>query len=91
MDAVFLQQNSFDEVDGVTNPDRLRLMFDMVKEIIDTPVSIKGKEEIRSHFNFIRQAFLDWNYMKPNEDGFEKQKTKLVNLVKQHEHAQENV
>lgn len=91
LDAVFLQQSSFDEVDGVTDPDRLRLMFDMVKEVIDTPVSIKGKEEIRSHFNFIRQAFLDWNYMKPNEDGFEKQKTKLVNLVKQHEHAPKNV
>ena len=91
LDAVFLQQNSFHEVDGVTNPQRLRLMFDMVREIIDTDMDIKGKEEIRSHFNFIRQAFLDWNYMGPDEDGFEKQKTKLLNLIKQREHAPENI
>jgi V/A-type H+-transporting ATPase subunit A len=90
-DAVFLQQNSFHEVDGVTHPDRLRLMFNLIREVIDTPVRIKGKEEIRSHFNFIRQAFLDWNYMKPDDEGFEKQKTKLLNLVKQHEHAPENI
>ncbi|RKN80342.1 V-type ATP synthase subunit A [Ulvibacterium marinum] len=91
LDAVFLQQNSFHEVDGVTTPDRLRAMFDMVKEIIDATVGIKGKEGIRSHFNFIRLAFLDWNYMKPDEEGFEKQKMKLVNLVKQREHVAENV
>ena len=86
-----MQQNSFHEVDGVTHPDRLRLMFDTVREIIDGPVVIKGKEEIRSHFNFIRQAFLDWNYMRPDDERFEKQKIKLLNLVKQNEHAPENI
>ena len=91
LDAVFLQQNSFHDVDGITTPDRLRLMFDMVREIIDAPVEIQGKEEIRSHFNFVRQAFLDWNYMRPGGEGFDKQKTKLLNLVKLREHAPENV
>ncbi|UJH69125.1 V-type ATP synthase subunit A [Allomuricauda sp. SCSIO 65647] len=91
LDAVFLQQNSFHEVDGVTDPDRMRLMFNMVREIIDADVGLKGKEEIRSHFNFVRQAFLDWNYMRPDEEGFEKQKTKLLNLVKKRGHVAENV
>ena len=91
LDAVFLQQNSFHEVDGVTHPERLRLMFNMVKEVIDAPLDIKGKEEIRSHFNFIRQAFLDWNSMRPDDEEFEKQKTKLLNLVKQKEHVAENI
>ncbi len=91
LDAVFLQQNSFHEVDGVTNPERLRDMFDMIKEVIDTSLEIKGKEEIRWHFNLIRQAFLDWNYMRPDEDGFENQRTKLLNLVKQMEHASEDI
>lgn len=91
LDAVFLQQNSFDEVDGVTNPKRLRAMYDMIRDIIDTPVNITGKTEIRSHFNFIRQAFLDWNYLKPDDEAFNKQKTKLISLVKQKEYAAENV
>lgn len=91
LDAVFLQQNSFDEVDGVSNPKRLRIMCDMVLKIIDTPLSIKGKEEIRSHFNFVRQAFLDWNYMKIDDSEFEKQKTKLLNLIKQRAYATEDL
>lgn len=91
LDAVFLQQNSFHEVDGVTHPERLRAMFNMVKEVIDTPVDIKGKEDIRSHFNFIRQAFLDWNYMGQDEAGIEKQQTKLLNLIKHMGHVAENI
>jgi V/A-type H+-transporting ATPase subunit A len=91
LDAVFLQQNSFHNVDGVTNPKRLRVMYDMVKDIIDTPLSINGKTEIRSHFNFIRQAFLDWNNLALDDEAFHKQKIKLVTLVKQKQHASENV
>ncbi|WP_303315767.1 V-type ATP synthase subunit A [Flavivirga abyssicola] len=90
-DAVFLQQNSFHEVDSVTSPDRLRLMFDVVKEIIDAQITIKGKEKIRSHFNFIRQAYIDWNSMRVDDTGFEKQKSKLLNLLKIKSHVTENV
>ena len=91
VDAVFLQQNSFHEVDGVTPPERLRTMFDLVWEIVGAPVDSKGKEEVRSHFNFLRQAFIDWNTMRPDEEGFEKQKKQIRNLIKQESHAQENV
>jgi V/A-type H+-transporting ATPase subunit A len=87
LDAVFLQQNSFDDVDGVTNPERLRTMFDMVKYIIDSPIHAETKDEIRTHFNFLRQAFIDWNYLKPDDPAFEQQKTKIMNLVKQKAHA----
>jgi V/A-type H+-transporting ATPase subunit A len=91
VDAVFLQQNSFHEVDGVTNPERLRMMFDLVWNIVTSPVGIRGKSDIRSHFNFLRQAFIDWNTMRTDEDGFEKQRHKILNLIKQGTHAQENV
>lgn len=91
LDAVFLQQNSFNEVDGVTNPERLRLMFDMVFKIIEAPIELHGKEDIRTHFNFLRQAFLDWNYMTMDDTNFDKQKTKLINLVKQRTYAEEDL
>jgi V/A-type H+-transporting ATPase subunit A len=87
VDAVFLQQNSFHVVDGVTSPERLRMMFDMVWKIIVSPVNISGKSNIRSHFNFLRQSFIDWNMMPPEEEGFKNQKHKILNLVKQGKHA----
>lgn len=91
VDAVFLQQNSFHEVDGVTNPQRLRDMFDMVWKIVNAPIEIKGKDKIRSHFNFLRQAFIDWNSLQPDEEGFESQKHRILNLIKQGAHGKENV
>ncbi|MFD1615322.1 V-type ATP synthase subunit A [Gelatiniphilus marinus] len=91
LDAVFLQQNSFHDVDGVTNPERLRIMFDMLRHIIETPVNIEIKDDIRSHFNFVRQAFIDWNYLKLNDPQFDKQKSKILNLVKQKANVKENV
>ena len=87
VDAVFLQQNSFDEVDGVTSPERLSLMYDMAKEIIDAPVELKDKAKIRSHFNFLRQAFLDWNQLSTEAEGFEAQKSKLMNMLQPKSYA----
>ena len=87
LDAVFLQQNSFHEVDGVTSPERLRMMYDMVWKIIESPVEIKGKTEIRSHFNFLRQAFIDWNMLLPDDEGFDNQKKQVLNLIKKGQHA----
>jgi V/A-type H+-transporting ATPase subunit A len=91
LDAVLVQQNSFHEVDGVTPPERLRIMFDMVREIIEAPVNIPGKEEIRSHFNFLRQAFIDWNMLPQDDERFEEQKSQLRNLIKRGAHVKENV
>jgi V/A-type H+-transporting ATPase subunit A len=91
VDAVFLQQNSFHPVDGVTKPQRLREMFDLAWKIVSTPVGIKGKDNIRSHFNFLRQAFIDWNTTRQDEADFDKQKHRILNLIKQGTHGQENV
>jgi V/A-type H+-transporting ATPase subunit A len=91
LDAVFLQQNSFDAIDGVTNPERLRIMFDMVRHIIEAPAHMDVKDDIRSHFNFLRQAFIDWNYLKLDDPKFDSQKSIILNLVKQKANVEENV
>jgi V/A-type H+-transporting ATPase subunit A len=91
VDAVFLQQNSFHPVDGTTNPDRMRTMFDVVRRIVDAQIDIEEKSAIRSYFNFLRQAFLDWNYLEEGTEAYDKQKTKLINLLKTKVHAEENV
>ena len=67
------------------------MMCDMVKKVLEAPVVIEGKEGIRTHFNFLRQAFLDWNYLKPDDERFEKQKKKLLTLIKQMGHVTEDV
>jgi V/A-type H+-transporting ATPase subunit A len=90
-DAVFLQQDAFHDVDGVTSPERLRMMFDLVWKIVESPVTIKGKQEIRSHFNYLRQAFIDWNMLPLEDERFEAQRSKILKLIKQGKHDTENV
>ncbi len=90
-DSVFLQQNSFHEVDGVTNPERLHLMFDVLQEVLEHPVSLKDKEQIRSHFNYIRQAFLDWNYTPVDHPDFDVQLERIREIVKQQMYATEDL
>ncbi|MBK7409930.1 MAG: hypothetical protein IPJ40_18915 [Saprospirales bacterium] len=91
VDAVFLQQNSFHEVDGVTTPDRLRLMFDLVKEVVDSPITIEGKKK----YSLISISSTSLYGLEFDEgrrsEGFERQKSKILHLVKQGGYVKENV
>ena len=51
----------------------------------------KGKEGIRTHFNYMRQAFIDWNNIAMDDENFEKQKSKILNLIKKGENDTEDL
>ena len=61
LDAVYLQQNSFDPVDAVCPPERQREVFDKLYDALMRKYDISDKKEIRSFFNQLRQEFLDWH------------------------------
>ncbi|HOV65214.1 MAG TPA: V-type ATP synthase subunit A, partial [Spirochaetia bacterium] len=61
IDAVYLQQNSFDPVDAAVGTERQAHVFSLIFEILATQLSLQSKEEARSFFNQLRQKFLDMN------------------------------
>jgi len=61
LDAVYLQQNSFDPVDASVSPDRQRYVYRMVLEILGAELSVKDKDDARSWFYSLRQKCLDMN------------------------------
>jgi V/A-type H+-transporting ATPase subunit A len=61
LDAVYLQQNSFDPVDQAVSPQRQKKMFGLVLEILASALELRDKEDARSWFYELRQAFLDLN------------------------------
>ena len=61
LDAVYLQQNSFDPVDASVSPKRQRSMFKLVLEILGASLELRDKESARSWFYELRQTFLDMN------------------------------
>ena len=61
LDAVYLQQNSFDPVDSAVLPDRQREEFNLLYTVLMGSYSLENKKDVRSFFNEMRQKFLDWN------------------------------
>lgn len=61
LDAVYLQQNSFDAVDASPSLDRQRYSYDLVYEVLTSTFRFSGKEDARGFFAKLRTAVVDWN------------------------------
>lgn len=70
LDAVYLQQNSFDPVDAAVSSERQEYCFRIIAEILATTFGFADKDEARSWFNKARQMFIDFNYAEWNSDPF---------------------
>ncbi|MGX8686086.1 MAG: ATP synthase beta subunit C-terminal domain-containing protein, partial [Spirochaetales bacterium] len=81
LDAVYLQQNSFDPIDQSVSPERQKYTFEVLYSILTTEFKIEDKKEIRAFFNQVRQEFLDWNNTEWDSENFRLQEKKLKDLV----------
>jgi V/A-type H+-transporting ATPase subunit A len=61
LDAVYFQQNSFDNVDAAVSPERQEYVFDIIQIILAAKFPFDDKNEARTWFNRLRQKFLDFN------------------------------
>ncbi len=62
LDAVYLQQNSFDLVEANCGVARQRYVTDKLMQVLGSDYTLEGKDDARSFFNKMRQKFIDWNY-----------------------------
>ncbi|MCX7775626.1 MAG: V-type ATP synthase subunit A [Spirochaetaceae bacterium] len=61
LDAVYLQQNSFDPVDAAVPPERQKQVFALVLRILAARFEFEDKEDAREYFYDLRQTMLDLN------------------------------
>ena len=61
LDAVYFQQNSFDEVDAACEPERQEHEFGILYDILKSNFDLEEKKDIRAFFNELRLLFLDWH------------------------------
>lgn len=81
LDAVYLQQNSFDPVDAAVSPERQKRVFGLVLTVLGTAFRLKDKDEARSYFNRVRQLFIDLNGAEWNTPRFEEVESALIAAV----------
>ena len=62
LDFVYLQQNSFDDVEMATSADRQRYVFTAVCDVLNADFTFDTKDSARRYFQEMQQLFIDWNY-----------------------------
>ena len=81
LDAVYMQQDSFDETEGATSPDRQKYVFAKIVGVLGSTFDVKEKDEARAFFNKLRQEFTDMNYAKFQSDEFKAHEASIDKLL----------
>lgn len=82
LDAVYLQQNSFDEIDANCGKQRQRYVIDKLVYALGSNYAVRDKDEARSFFNCMRQKFIDWNYTEFESEAFKKAEAEIDELYR---------
>ena len=82
LDAVYLQQNSFDPIDAACEPERQAHEFNVLYDVLTRDYALSDKKEIRAFFNQVRQEFLDWHGTVYGTPEFAAQETKLTDFYR---------
>ncbi|MBO5236002.1 MAG: V-type ATP synthase subunit A [Spirochaetaceae bacterium] len=80
LDAVYLQQNSFDEVDSAADVERQAYVFKLLLKVLGSNFQLESKDDARAYFNQLRQKFIDWNYSLWQSDEFKKNEEEIIEL-----------
>ncbi len=78
LDAVYLQQNSFDAVDAAVSPERQKTMFARCVRILGASFDFKDKDTARGWFNQLRQRLLDINGIEWGSEALKKADAELA-------------
>ena len=61
VDAVYLQQDAYHEVDSASSAERQKYVFSQIAKILKTRMAFKDKDEARKFFQGLTQTTKDWN------------------------------
>ncbi|MBQ6929806.1 MAG: V-type ATP synthase subunit A [Oscillospiraceae bacterium] len=72
LDAVYLQQNSFDLIEANCGRTRQQYVTDKLVKVLGSEYELSNKDEARGFINRMRQRFIDWNYTEFESEAFKK-------------------
>ncbi len=81
LDSVYLQQNSFDDVDAACPPERQKVLFEKVAAILRRPFAFTDKEAARDTFFKLTEQFKNWNYSAWESASMQEAGAKIESLL----------
>ncbi len=86
LDFVYLQQNTFDEVDAACSEERQKYCFGKVCEVLGTAFKFESKDAARRFFQELQLIFTDWNYMPFKSEKFNQQEEVIASKIQENAH-----
>lgn len=81
VDAAYLQQNAFDDVDGATTAERQTFVFDLLLSVLDLELDCADKEAARAIMVRFTDLFRNCNYAAFDTPAFEQLAEEITGLV----------
>jgi len=81
LDAAYLQQNAFSEVDAATSGDRQKVVFGIMTGFLRANMQFKQKDEARHFVHQLTQLHKDWNGVTMQDGKFKTLEAQLRAMV----------
>lgn len=81
IDAVYLQQDSFHEVDGSCPEDRQRYVINVLGTIVAAKINFETRDAARSFFHSLTQIMREWNFTLWETDAFKSAEKKVRDTI----------
>ena len=84
LDYVYLQQNTFDKIDGATSMKRQQYVFAKIEGVLRAGFDFIDRDAAHRYFLELRQLFIDWNYQAFESKEFKDMETAIDAKIKEH-------
>lgn len=81
LDAVYLQQDAYNDIDSACSAERQKYLFGKVFQILKTPMTFKEKDVARSFFLKLTQITKDWNRVEFQSQEFKNLEVQIFKSV----------
>ncbi len=81
LDAVYLQQDAYHDVDGATGAERQRYVYGIIAKILSLQMNFKEKADARTFFQTLTQISKDWNRVTEESDEFKKLESQIQQML----------
>ena len=81
LDAVYLQQDAYHDVDGASSAERQRYVFERIHRMLGCKMSFDDKESARRFFQRLTQTTKDWNRVEQQAVEFQEVQGQIERML----------
>ena len=81
VDAVYLQQDAYHDIDGATGADRQKYVFHKIYKILKTKMKFPDKDDARKFFQRLTQLTKDWNRVAMQTEEFKQIEEQMDSML----------